>query len=426
MNFKDKFIGAVTKVSEHHYVTAIQRGFMATIGITIIGGILAVLKTPPFPANSTNAFATGWFAWSTANVSWLTVGYELTINFIAIYVLVGFVYALATHYKMNPLNPIAVSLGFFLINAVNMNLLDPTKPYMGFTMTTGLLGGQGIFGALVSGALVVELLRALGKAKSLKIKLPDAVPAMVSQPFESLFINIIIFGVALLIRAGLTSVGFMLPQVIMVMLYPVLKAAENIWVVVLLFALSRVLWFFGIHGTAIIFSVLTPILTINGVENLAAYAAGQPIPHVLTGGLILFQIGMLPAAIAMLIVARSAQLKAVAKLGFVPSLFMISEPILFGTPFVFNPILFIPHIAAFSFSIGLAYFSMMIGWVSKAIFPVPGFMPGFISSFLATGDWKAVVLYFVIVLGCVFIYLPFVKAYDKILVEKEKSNAFEG
>jgi len=425
MKFKDKFLESVTKISEHHYVSSIQRGFMTTIGITIIGGILAILKTPPFPVGTTNAFAQGWFAWSAANTSWLTAGYELTINLIAVYVLVGFVYALATHYKMNPLNPIGVSLGFFLINAVNFNIVDPTKPYLGFAMTTGLLGGQGIFGALVSGAIVVELLRFFGKSKALKIKLPESVPPMVSQPFESLFINIILFGIALLIRALLSSVGFMLPQIIMVVLFPVLKAAENIWVVVLLFALSRVLWFFGIHGTAIIFSVLTPILTINATENLAAYTAGLPIPHVLTGGLVIFQIGMLPAAIAMLLVARSEQLKAVAKLGFVPSLFMISEPILFGTPFVFNPVLFVPHIAAFSVSIGLAYFSMMVGWVSKAIFPVPTFMPGFISSFLATGDWKAIVLYVVIVTVCIFIYLPFIKVYDKTLVEKEKTNTFE-
>lgn len=422
---KDKLLQLVTKFSEHPYVSSIQKGFMSIIGITIFAGILAILKTPPFPANTTWSFAQSWMAWSAANSSWLTVGYELTLNFIAVYVLVGFVYAITKHYKMDSLNPITIALAFFFIVSVNIGLVNPEVPMAGMTINLNFLGGQGIFTSLLVGVIVVELLRLLGKSNALKLKLPESVPPMVAIPFESLFHNMIVLAVALLVRVVFAQFDILLPQLVATLIRPILAGTDNIFVVVALFAFSRVLWFFGIHGTAIIFSVLMPIMVVNGAENLAAYTAGQPIPHVLANGIILFQIGMFPAALAMILVAKSAQLKAVARLGFVPSMFMISEPILFGTPFVFNPLLFIPHVAAFAYSIGLAYFTMDIGLVGKPIFPVPSFAPGFITSFLTTGDWKAVILWLVIVGGAALIYLPFIKMYDRQLIEKEKTEAFE-
>ena len=42
--------------------------------------------------------------------------------------------------------------------------------------------------------------------------------------------------------------------------------------------------------------------------------------------------------------AKSKQLKALGKLGIIPALFGINEPILFGAPVVMNPMLAIPDV----------------------------------------------------------------------------------
>ncbi len=422
---KDKILQVISDITNHPYVSSLQKGFMSVIGITIAGGIFALLKTPPFPADTTSGFGLAWIAWSQANASWLVVGYELTMNFLAVYVLIGAVYALASHYKMNVLNPIVMGLLSFLILSVNIASSNPENPYAVMNMAMNYLGGQGIFTAIVVSIVVVELLRLMKEKHVLELKLPDAVPPMVSQPFASLFQNLILILIIVLVRIAFSSVGMMFPQIVFAIFTPILKAADTFWAIVLLFAFSRVLWFFGIHGTSVIFAVLMPIVLVNTTENLAAYAAGAEIPHIFAGGFILFQIGMLPAAIAMLIIARSERLKAVAKLGFVPSLFMISEPILFGTPFVLNPILFIPHIAAFAYSVGLAYIAMAVNLVGKPIFSTPSFAPGFITAFLTTGDWKAVPLWLAIVAGSTLIYIPFLKKYDNQLLLEEKEQTLD-
>lgn len=418
---QEKIMPAMTSFANSRYVKAIQQGMMGMVGVTIFGGIATLLKNPPITAGTEGGIGGAILSFAAANQPWLEVVYQCTTNLFGILAVIGIVAALCRSYQKDSLNPIIMGLVCFLI--LSVNLVEYSTGYsVGYHFDISYLGAQGIFTAIVTGILVVELSRFI-ENKNIKIKLPESVPPFVAQPFEALISNFIVLCVFIAIRLICGAMGFMFPQIIAKILSPILMASENIFVVILLFALSRVLWFFGVHGTSVILAVLMPIMAMNSVENLAAYNAGTAIPHVLTSSFLTWQIGMLPAAIAMLLVCRSAQLKATARLGIVPSLFMISEPILFGTPFVFNPALFIPHIAAFAWSVGAAYAAMSIGLVTKPIFGTPGQLPGFIAAYLQTFDWKAVVLWFIIVAVAVLIYIPFLKKYDKQLLEQEKAGA---
>lgn len=416
--FKEKCMPAISRFSEHQYVKAIQQGVMALMSVTIFAGIVSILKTPPFPATTTNAIAVAWMSFAASNQSWLEIVYQMTNGLMAMLAVIGIVTSLCKFYKMQALNPILVSIVSFLIVSVNLALKNPEVPAQGFMIDFAYLGAQGLFTAFIVAILSVEILRFMDK-KGVKIKMPASVPPMVSQPFESMIASGSVLLLWILVRIIFAQFGLLFPQLIMVLLAPVLHGAESFWTVVFFFAFSRVLWFFGIHGTSIVFTVLMPFMTVNTVTNLNAYNAGLPAEHILTSSFMIFQLGMLPAAIAMLIGCKSKQLKTVAKLGIVPSCFMISEPILFGTPFVFNPILFIPHIAAFGVSVGIAYLAMDFGLVAKPVFGVPSGVPGPFGAFLSTLDWKAVVLWFIIVIVCVLIYLPFLKKYDKGLLTEE-------
>lgn len=420
--FEEKIMPLINKFSQHHYVKTIQQGVMGLIGITIFAGIISILKTPPFPPTFSNAFADGWRNFAEANMGWLDVVYEMSIEMMAMLAIIGIVISLCKHYKLEPLNYIVMSIASFLILSVNLTMVNPEDVNAGFLMDYGFLGAQGLFTAMVVGIFVVEFLRFM-QAKNIKIKMPDGVPPMVSQPFESLIASGAVLGTVVIIRVILDSFGIIFPEIILLIIEPVIAGTSNIWVVILLFGFSRVLWFFGIHGTSILFAVLMPIMVVNGVENLNAYNAGQVPPNILTNSFIIFQLGMLPACIAMLIVCKSARLKTIAKLGVVPASFMISEPILFGTPFIFNPILFIPHILSFMLSIGISYFAMDIGLVGRPIFGIPATSPGPIAAFATTLDWRAVVLWFVVTALCVLLYAPFIKKYDRQILQEEEEEA---
>lgn len=423
--FNDKVLPAITKIAGHHYVKAIQQGVMALMAFTIFAGVISIIKTPPFIGGTTNGFALAWISFAAANKEWLDITYQMLNGLMAMLAIIGMITSLCNHYKIQPLNPILVGLVSFLIVSIKLVPMDPTNPAAGIAMDFGFLGASGLFSAMIMSFLVVEILRFMA-VKGVKIKMPASVPPMIAQPFESMIASGFVIMVAVLIRVVFASFGMMFPELILTLLSPILKGADNFWTVVLLFMFSRVLWFFGIHGTSIVFSVLMPIMMQNTVKNLDAYNAGLPIENTLSSGFIVFQLGMLPAAIAMLIVCKSKQLKVVARLGIIPTCFMISEPILFGTPFVFNPILFIPHVLAFGVSTGIAYLAMDSGLVGKPIFGAPGQIPGPIAAFISTLDWKAVVLWFVVVILCVLIYMPFLRVYDrKLLAEELASEATE-
>lgn len=422
--FSNKVMPKINKFSNHHYIKAIQQGVMGIISVTIFSGIISILKTPPFAPTADGVFATAWRNFSAANAGWLEIVYQMSIGVMALLAIVGIIFSLCKHYDLQPLNYIIIGLTSTLILSVNIVPIDPENIAFGFLMDFSYLGAQGLFTSIVVGIFVVEMLRYMNK-KNIKIKMPDSVPPMVSQPFEALIASGAVLSVVVIIRIILDAFGVLFPELITLALEPIMTGANSFWSIVLLIGLSRVLWFFGIHGTSIILAVLMPIMIVNGIENLDAYNAGVQPENIVTGSFIIFQLGMLPAAISMLLVSKSKQLKTVSKLGLVPSIFMISEPILFGTPFIFNAILFIPHILSFMISVGVTYIAMDIGLVGKTIFGIPQTMPGPIAAFASTLDWKAVVLWFVILAISVVLYLPFVKKYDMQLLKEEASSSSE-
>ena len=112
----------------------------------------------------------------------------------------------------------------------------------------------------------------------------------------------------------------------------------------------------------------------------------------------------------------------VTKLGLVPCLFNVSEPLMFGLPVIFNPILGIPLVITPLVSTTIAYFATKFGLVSYTSIVMPWVTPPVLSGYLATnGDIRASILQIVIIAVGVLIYLPFVLASNK-AAKLEKSN----
>lgn len=129
----------------------------------------------------------------------------------------------------------------------------------------------------------------------------------------------------------------------------------------------------------------------------------------------------LSLSVMMVLLSKSAQLKAIGKAVLIPSIFNINEPLVFGAPIAFNPYLMIPMWINALVVPSIAYATMYWGFVN---IPTQSFllwyMPYPFTSYLATQDIRAVVVCVLIFVITWLVFLPFFKAYDQSLLKQEK------
>ncbi len=296
---------------------------------------------------------------------------------------------------------------------------------VGNTLPMNFMGSQGLFVALIVGLIVGELIPSLAKNKKLCIKMPDAVPPAVAQSFN-LLIPIII------VLVGSAVVNYFLNMIttggIQYLIYNVIQApfsalGGNIVTILIFCLVQQFLWVLGIHGPNTMSALRTIMYAEQGVANLQYFGTngttvGCPFPLTWAGINDAFgntggsgaTLGLL---IAIFIIARKdKQQMEIAKLSFVPGLFNINEPVIFGLPIVMNPIYIIPFILS-PFVCNLVGY-LCVG-VLKIIPPVAidvGWTtPGFLIPFLGSGgsNFLSLIIGLLCILISTIIYIPFVK-----------------
>lgn len=206
--------------------------------------------------------------------------------------------------------------------------------------------------------------------------------------------------------------------------------------ILLLTLLVPFFWFFGVHGSTLVGGIAGPILSANALENAAifkklGYVDAAHGGHIVIQGLFdqfstVTGAGMtIGLVVFMTFMDKSTQLKSIGKLALVPGIFNINEPVLFGLPIVMNPMLAIPFFIMPPLSAGSTYLLIKAG-----ILPylngvqVPWTTPPVVSGFLI-GGWKVAIWQAMILVVSFFVYLPFVRSYDKMLYEKEQAKVTE-
>jgi cellobiose PTS system EIIC component len=131
----------------------------------------------------------------------------------------------------------------------------------------------------------------------------------------------------------------------------------------------------------------------------------------------------LPLVLMMLFMAKSSQLKAIGKVTIVPSIFNINEPVVFGAPIVFNPILMVPMWLNGLIIPAITYIVLNLGMVTipARLFQLWYIPPG-ISSILINSDFRGLILLVVVVVVSWLIWFPFFKVYDLQQFKKEQEQ----
>lgn len=408
-----KIAPTLNKIQKSKIANGVSGGMMVAMPVTLLGAFASLFLNLPIPAWKT-------FIASAGIANALNVAIMFSTNFLAVVFGVTIAGSYAKQYKEDAIVPALISLVCFFI------VTPFTVTKKATTISMYWLGAPGIFSAIII-SLVATRIYIYVKQKGFTIKMPKSVPPVVSSSFSSLipgFSAIIVF---LIVSAVFAATPFKtMHQFIYTFIQtPLQGVGGNIVSVVILWTLAQVLWFFGIHGTLVIYSVILPIFTAMDAAQLAAYSAGQSLPNI-TGRAFVSTYTMSGSAIGfallMLFAAKSKQYKTLGKLSAVPSLFGISEPLVFGTPLVFNFRFVIPFVFMNGINLIIAYALTYIGIVPRVagMSPMSG-MPIVLSG-LMEGSWKIAALQIVLLALSTIVWYPFFKKADREAYEIEQKT----
>ncbi|MDV8116028.1 PTS transporter subunit EIIC [Bacillus sp. BAU-SS-2023] len=429
MKFMDKYIIPVAgKLGAQRHLVAVRDGFVAMIPITMIGALATLVNNLPIPAYQN-------FMKNTFGETWTTLGADLwwgSIATMALFLVVGVAYNLAKSYDEDGLQAGLIALSiFFVMSPQVANIVTEAGDKVsgwGF-VPSGYISNSALFTAIVIGLLATEIFVKLSRIKKINIKMPDGVPPAVARSFAKLIpgmLTIAIFGaIGLLIKS--LSGGLFLNDLLNTYLAAPLKgAADSLGSTMLITFFIHALWTIGLHGANIAMPITETLLMDLGAENAALAQAGATEGfHTLAGAFLdafvyLGGSGMILGLIIALIIAGRRRKDMIA-LGLAPSVFNISEPVIFGLPIVLNPIYMIPFILAPVVCSAVAYLAIDMGLVMPVIAAkIPWVTPPILGGFLATGHWTGAALAAVNLLISIVIYIPFVIAAEKI--DKRKAT----
>ena len=437
--FLEKYLmGPMGKVSTWRPVRAIVAAGMASIPFTIVGSAFLVLSVIPQAFNI--QFIVDLWGNSFDKIQALyLLAYKCTMGILSLYfaVVIGYeytkIYVEEEGLNLNPLNG-----GLLAVFAYFLTIPELTYSKGMISAVTGkttiggwTIGGDsltrlstsGMFTAILMSILAVQLYRLCVK-KNWVIKMPEAVPEGVARSFTALIPGFVIAFVVLLINGIFILFGTDIYKVIAIP-FAFVSHITNTWLgIVVIYLLVHALWIVGIHGANIVMGLVNPILLANMAQNVdgkfIAYAGEFTNSYVTLGG----SVATLLLCFYIAFRAKSDQLRMLGKAAMGPAIFNINEPLIFGLPIVYNPILTVPFILAPIVSASIGYWSVQLGLAGKAIAQTPWPTPIGIGAYVGSGgNIGAFVVAFICALAAFVIWYPFIKMYDTKLYKEEMNSA---
>ncbi|MFC5630838.1 MULTISPECIES: PTS sugar transporter subunit IIC [Streptococcus] len=412
--FTEKGQDIANKIQSNRYMSAISNGLMSTLPIMMIGALSTLLSSMQIEAYQ-NLIA--------PIKALLALPATFTTNALSLYTVFAIANELAKSFKQDGAGAGYVSLFAFLVLTPISLFTVEGAPMPVSALTFDFLGARGLFAAMIVG-LLASRIYIFALDKNWTIKMPDGVPPFITRTFSSLipaFIVAIIFTIISGVFAQ-TSFGSFHQFIYTVLQIPLQGLGGNIWSLLLALFVMQLLWVFGIHGAIVVMAVIRPIMTTLDLENLAAYQAGEAMPHLVTGSFwsVFANFSPMLGLVLVLFVTKSKQFKLLGRLGAPGAIFGIHEPLIFGLPIVMNPILAIPYILSPMVCTLLGYILTVVGILPRAIgMQVPFGAPIFLSGLLQ-GSWKLGVAQLLMIPVSAAIYYPFVKILDKRNLEQEQ------
>ncbi|MCI1891601.1 MAG: PTS transporter subunit EIIC [Schleiferilactobacillus harbinensis] len=410
------------KLGTNKFITALQAAMMSLMGILMVGAIFQIITSVLGPTMF------GVLSDKSVIFNYLNIPYQFSMNSLSLWVVLFLAFNYAKTLKIEtPIMSAINALFSFLI--VAGALVVAKSGAVSIDMT--YLGAQGMFIGFVVVFISVQVEK-FCIDKNIRIKMPDVVPPFLQDGFSAilpLFFNAIIFLAASLAVTVLTAGKLTITSGFMALLAAPLSALTSTVGIFILCIFGALLWVFGIHGTMILVPIIMP-LSIQAVSaNAALHAAGKPVVFypvmlfaymAIAGGT-----GNTLALALMSLRSKSKQLSAVGKISAIPGWFNINEPMTFGIPIMYNPIMSIPYVLNIPVVMLCALVLYKVGFFVPGWIVITALLPMGFGSYLSTLSWTNAIGDYLMLIPSAIVWYPFFKVYEKQLVAKEAKAAAE-
>lgn len=417
------FLPMITSVVNLRPLTALRNGMTYTIPIIIAGSLFFLFAH--FPVD----YIAQWID-KTGFSMYFTQVYQATFDVIAFWIVFAIAYAYAKEENIDRLPVGMTALSAYLLFIQPLNVQGEIDNIW--------TGGEGILGAVATGLLIGWGYARLARfAKGWRQR--GKIPENVWQSFTSL-IPILAIVIFTLIGSAVFQQLFGMTVIQGIWTYvqlPIQSLIDTLFGVLLLGFFVPFLWLFGLHGSAMVNGLVSPILQANSLANAEILASGKELT-VANGGHIVTQqfldqfmtvtgAGLtLGAVFFMMFFAKSRKYRELGKLSLLPAFFNINESIIFSTPIVMNPMMAVPFIFAPILSGLITYSALYFGFVPLfTAVQVPWTTPPILSGFLV-GGVPAAILQGIVLAISFFIYFPFLKKIDSANFKKERQTKNAG
>lgn len=342
------------KLNSQKHVAAVRDGFVFTFPIIMASSLIILIN---FAILSPDGFIAGLLHLNSIFPNLekaqaiFTPVMNGSVNIMSI--MIAFLVArnVAISYEQDDLLCGLTAIGAFFIVYTPYQMIDGQA-----FLTTKYLGAQGLFVAVIVALITSEIFCRLARNPKITITMPAAVPPAVARSFKVLlpiffvmvFFSALNYCLTLISPAGLNDLIYTLIQT------PLKHMGTNIFAVIILGAVGNFLWVLGIHGPNTTSAIRETVFSEANLENLSWAAQhgttwGAPYPITWTSindafancGGSGMTLGLL---LAIFIASKRAEYRDLAKMSFIPGIFNINEPIMFGLPIVLNPIMMVPFI----------------------------------------------------------------------------------
>ena len=264
------------------------------------------------------------------------------------------------------------------------------------------------------------------------IKMPDSIPEGILASFNAIVpiaVNILVwYGLSTVLTIATVGQLTLAKLIIYVLSIPVnyLVSTPGMFVVV---ALICFLWFFGIHGTGVVFTVIMVPMFMAYQNNAQLAAAGQELVYnpvfLFSAVSIIGGTGNTLPLVCLGLNSKSEQIKTISRASLIPNIFNINEPVIFGYPIMYNAILFIPYLLNVVVVTLLYYLALTSGIIGMPQVLILTTLPILMGPFMSSLDWRNVVFSALMFPIVTLIWLPFFKIYERQCIENEQAAELE-
>lgn len=416
--FEDVLLSVAEKADSNQYLTAVKNAFTIFMPFVIIGSFGTLLNT--LVSSDTTGLAQWIPALANLKPAFTAMNFAtMSCMTIPIIFLIAMQLARSNKSPEYIAGVLAVASYITVVPNIATVTIDEATGSVS-ALPSEALGAQGLFIGMIMTILVTQLFSKLEKIERLKIKMPASVPQGIATSFNTLipiFIVLVctsVFGILFQLVTG-SYVNAFIYTIVQAPLERIFQSPAGIVTVVII---SQLFWFLGIHGGLVISPIRNPLLAAAIAANIAAMESGMTPSSPVTYGFWVNFVAVGGAGIvlsliaALFICSKREDHRMIAKLGLLPALCGISEPVVFGLPLVLNPTFMIPFIFNSGIATAIAMFASNIGFMPCNTVDTPFGIPIIIGALIGHG-WQGVVVQVIILAVCTMTWSPFVLMANK-------------